>query len=135
MNYLFRSGTIAFVTTLALNLLSTTFVSAANNQRPDDKCQPNCEAVVSEQTVNLSWTAPTTRTDGDPITLSDLEGYRIYYGTASDNLTPLVDLDDSSITSYSVTELSPGLYYFSVTAYDYDGLESTYSEIVSKEVL
>ncbi len=87
-----------------------------------------------EESVNLSWTAPTTRTDGETLILSDLEGYRIYYGTESDNLIPLVDLLGSSITSYSITELRPGIYYFAVTAYDYEGLESGFSEVASKEI-
>jgi hypothetical protein len=84
--------------------------------------------------VLLSWTAPETRADGELLTLAELEGYRVYYGTDEDNLIPLVDLIDSSVTSYTITELAPGFYYFAVTAYDYEGLESGYSEIVSKAI-
>ncbi|MGD8590996.1 MAG: fibronectin type III domain-containing protein [Chromatiales bacterium] len=68
------------------------------------------------------------------MSLSELEGYRVYYGTDKDDLNALVDLNDSAETTYIVTGLSPGIYYFAVTAYDFDGLESGYSEIVSKEV-
>jgi hypothetical protein len=63
-----------------------------------------------------------------------VEGYRVYYGTDKSELIPVVDLNDSAMTSYTLTGLSPGTYYFAVTAYDYDGLESGYSEIVSGEV-
>ena len=84
--------------------------------------------------LSLAWTAPTTRADGDLLLLSELEGYRIYYGPDKKHLMALVDLNDSSMTTYTITGLNPGVYYFAVTAYDYDGLESGYSEIVSQEV-
>ena len=88
-----------------------------------------------DEAVNLTWVAPTTRTDGEPLSLSDLEGYRIYLGMDTDNLAPLVDLNDSAILEFTITDLTPGVYFFAVTAYDYDGLESGYSTIVKKEVL
>ena len=78
---------------------------------------------------------PTTRLDGEPLSLSELDGYILYSGTDSDNLTPLVDLNDGSITSYAISDLDPGTYYFTITAYDNSGLESSYADIISKQVL
>jgi hypothetical protein len=114
----------------AMAMFSSAALSAgsdrASDYRPTDS--------TSTEGVSLSWSAPITREDGDLLTLSELEGFRVYYGTDKNALNALVDLNDSSETSYTVTGLSPGVYYFAVTAYDYDGLESGYSEIVSKEV-
>ncbi|MEN8179779.1 MAG: fibronectin type III domain-containing protein [Pseudomonadota bacterium] len=135
MNNLLHTGITVAATFLTCGIFFGSAAYAVSEHRPADNCMPSCEAIDLEQSVNLSWTAPTTRTDGELLSLSDLEGYRIYYGTEEANLIPLVDLDDSATTSYSVNELSPGFYYFTVTAYDYDGLESGFSEVVSKEIL
>ena len=87
-----------------------------------------------QQKVDLSWTAPTTRTDGTLLNPSELEGYRIYYGASPDELVLQEEIIGVSATEISITDLPPGVYYFSVTAYDSDGLESSFSEVVSKEV-
>jgi hypothetical protein len=90
----------------------------------------NTQTQSTSQSVNLAWRAPATRTDGSYLPNNDLAGYRVYMGTASNNLAPLVDLNDETITSYSVGNLPAGSYYFAVSAYDTDGLESSFSQIL-----
>ena len=85
--------------------------------------------------ASLSWEIPTSRTDGSPLVVNEIEGYRIYMGSSSEDLGMVVDLNDYTVTRYSVTGLSSGSYYFSVTTYDTDGNESPFSNIVMKEVL
>jgi hypothetical protein len=80
----------------------------------------------------LSWTPPTTRTDGT--SLSDLAGYKIHYGPSADNLSSQVDINDVGISSYTVENLQSGTYYFAITAYDGNGTESVYSNVVSKAI-
>ena len=80
--------------------------------------------------ATLSWTAPTTYTDGSPLT--DLAGYKIYYGPSSGNYIASLDIGNS--TSYTINNLSTGTYYFAVTAYDASGYESTFSNEVSKTI-
>jgi hypothetical protein len=82
--------------------------------------------------ATLSWNAPTTHTDGTPFT--DLAGYKLYYGTSSGNYSTAVSLN-STATTTQVNNLTDGLtYYFAVTAYDSSGIESTYSNEVSKSL-
>ena len=74
--------------------------------------------------ATLSWTRPTTNTDGTPLT--DLAGYRIYYGTSSGNYTQSINA--GNVTTYTVSNLTAGTtYYFVATAYDTSGYESGYS--------
>jgi hypothetical protein len=82
---------------------------------------------------SLSWTVPDTRTDGTVLAPNDIGGFRIYYGTTADDMTQHVDIKDGLATDYLITDLTQGGYYFAVTAYDVDGLESSFSEIVYKE--
>lgn len=49
-------------------------------------------------TLSLSWVAPTMNEDGTPLT--DLAGYKVYYGPASGQYDRQEVLDDPSLTSY-----------------------------------
>lgn len=85
--------------------------------------------------TNLSWIIPTTRTDGSPLNFNEIAGYRVYMGSTTENLIMIIDLNDPTQTSYLISNTTTGTYYFSVTAYDLNDLESTYSNIVSKPLL
>jgi hypothetical protein len=80
--------------------------------------------------VTLSWDPPTTYTDGTPLT--DLSGYKVYYGAASSNYSQTINVGNTN--TYTVTNLSDGTFYFAVTAYDVSGNESAYSNEVSKTI-
>ncbi len=66
----------------------------------------------------------------DANTEADLGGYKVYVGTASLTYDPPIDVGNQ--TSYTVTGLGTGTYYFSVTAYDTSGNESSFSNEVTK---
>ncbi len=75
------------------------------------------------QTISLSWDAPSTNSNGS--TLSDLLGYKVYYGNSSGDYTKMLVVENASFCEISF--LSPGTWYFSVTAYDSQGNESDFS--------
>jgi fibronectin type 3 domain-containing protein len=82
-------------------------------------------------TATLSWNAPTTNADGTPLT--DLAGYKVYYGTASRTYSQNIDV--GNVTTYAVNNLTDGAtYYFAVTAYDTSSNESAYSNEASKTI-
>jgi hypothetical protein len=81
-------------------------------------------------TAEVSWTAPTQRTDGAPI--GQLAGYRVLYGTASGKYDQFARIDNPGITQYLVEHLAPGTWYFAVTAITTDTMESAPSTEVSK---
>ncbi|MGE0030329.1 MAG: hypothetical protein AB7T20_04350, partial [Steroidobacteraceae bacterium] len=83
-------------------------------------------------TAQLSWQAPSTRTDGSP--LDDLQGYRIKYGLAPDQLRCLVEIRDPAVTTWKVPGLSLGTWYFAVVSFDSGFVESELSGIVSKQI-
>jgi hypothetical protein len=60
----------------------------------------------------------------------DIAGYRLYYGTVSGEYTEMVDVGTS--TTASLPSLPVGAtYFFAVTAYNADGLESQFSNEAS----
>ncbi len=82
--------------------------------------------------VTLNWQPPTENTDGTALT--DLSGYVISYGTQSGNYPNNITLDNPGLTTYVVDNLSPGTYYFTITAMASDGTESSPSGPVSVTV-
>ena len=79
---------------------------------------PNAGAAVS---VDLEW---------DPNSEADVAGYKLYYGTASGTYTETVDVGNT--TTATAANLIPGTtYFFAVTAYNLEGLES----LTSNEIL
>jgi hypothetical protein len=83
-------------------------------------------------TATLTWVPPTQNTNGTPVTT--LSGYRIYYGTTEGALTQSVVISSASTTSYEITGLSSGTWYFAVVAVAADGTESAQSNIGSKTI-
>jgi hypothetical protein len=87
---------------------------------------------VASSSVTLSWTAPTENDDGSPLT--DLDGYKIYWGTTPGSYPESVIIDNESITTYVVENISPGTYEFVATSFNQAGVESRYSHPVTKVV-
>ena len=85
---------------------------------------------VSLGSVTLDWTAPTENEDGSALT--DLAGYKIYWGTTPGNYTSSVTVDSAGLTSYVVDNLVPGTYEFVATSYNAAGVESAYSSPATK---
>ena len=83
-------------------------------------------------TATLSWQAPTTNTDGAALT--DLSGYRIYYGTDAEELSDSVQLTSVGLETYVIDGLGTGTWYFAIKAVTTTGVESALSEIVSKTI-
>ena len=75
--------------------------------------------------VTLSWAAPTQNADGSPLT--DLAGYKIYYGTSSGIYDHEISINNPGTTTYVVDNLVPDTYYFAATSFNSTGIESNYS--------
>jgi len=83
-------------------------------------------------TATLTWTPPTTNTDGSPLT--DLAGYVVYYGTSATDLQASAQVTDPTATSYSFANLAEGTWYFAVAAYASDGTQSAQTSVMSVTV-
>jgi hypothetical protein len=79
--------------------------------------------------VQLSWLAPSENVDGSSLT--DLAGYRIYFGSSSRTYQDSIVVNDKSATSHEF-EAKSGEYYVSMSAVDTEGNESAFSNEVLK---
>jgi ELWxxDGT repeat protein len=78
--------------------------------------------------ATVSWSPVTLTTSGTPLT--NLGGYKIYFGASPMALTSIIDVPDPTVSSYVVPYLTPGTLYFAVTAYISGGPESDLSTVV-----
>jgi hypothetical protein len=93
---------------------------------------PSAAPAPTVGAATLSWTAPDQNTDGSALT--NLAGYRIYYGTSANDLDQVISISNVGITAYVVDDLTAGTYYFSIRAYTSAGTESSLSNVVSDTI-
>jgi hypothetical protein len=86
--------------------------------------------VASTGSATLSWVAPSTNTDNS--TLTDLAGFRVYYGKAANTLDQIIRVTNPTVTQQVVDNLVSGTWYFAVTAVSSTGAESSLSAVASK---
>jgi hypothetical protein len=82
--------------------------------------------------ATVTWDAPTANADGSALT--NLDGYQIDYGTDSAALTNSVQVPNAGATSYTLSNLPSGTWYFTVRAHTNSGLTSDASSVTSKRV-
>jgi hypothetical protein len=87
---------------------------------------------IGNGSATLSWMPPTTNTNG--AVLRNLAGYQIKYGTNSAALSQTIQIANPGLTTYVITNLSPGTYYFGTLAYTSTGTQSKLSSLASKTI-
>ena len=88
---------------------------------------------ATNNSAELSWLAPSQNTDGTALT--DISGYHIHLSTDPNSLGTVLDVADATATSYTVTKLTPGTWYFAISAYNSDGADGELSNIGSKTIV
>ncbi|HKT72609.1 MAG TPA: putative Ig domain-containing protein [Steroidobacteraceae bacterium] len=82
--------------------------------------------------VALEWVAPTLNEDMSLLT--DLAGFRIYYGPSPNVLNNVVDVATPDAMEFTVQNLTSGDWYFGITAYNSSGGESPLSVVVGASI-
>lgn len=80
--------------------------------------------------ATLSWEAPLQRVDGSPLT--NLAGFKLYYGTSAGDLSNVIQVADPGARSHVIDNLTVGTWFFAASAYDQGGIESARSNVASK---
>jgi hypothetical protein len=80
-----------------------------------------CCAQAVAADVSLAWDASIS---------PNITGYKVYVGNSSRNYGTPITIGNQ--TTFTVTGLASGTYYFAVTAFDMDGNESDFSNEVTQ---
>jgi hypothetical protein len=87
---------------------------------------------ISTGTVTVNWRTPTENTNGSP--LVNLAGFRVLYGTNADNLSQSEQITNPGVTSFVLTNLTPGTWYIALIDYTTSGVQSSLSNIASTTI-
>jgi len=87
---------------------------------------------IATGSATLSWIPPTTNANGT--TLTNLAGYYVHYGTNAASLADTITIANPGISTYVISNLSPGTWFFSVTAFNSSKVDSNFSNIVNKMI-
>src|SRR5690348_17868152 len=92
-------------------------------------CLLGCCAARADNSVVVSWIAPTQNVDGS--SYSNPKGFKIYWGKDPGALTTMVDVPGVQATQATVKGLGGGTFYFAIAAIDAENLSSDLSSIAS----
>jgi hypothetical protein len=110
----------------------TISVSDGRGAQASDQTRVNVQQQVAGR-ATLSWEAPVQRVDGSPLT--NLAGFKLYYGTSAGNLSNVIQVADPGARSRVIENLTVGTWYFAASAYDQSGIESARSDVAFKTIV
>ena len=108
--------------------------SSVSSAVTDSSTDSSASSAVADSSAAVNWVAPVARADGSPLSLADIGGYRVYYGTTEGDYPNRIDVTDGTAVGTVLTDLPPGTYYFVVTTQDTAGRESEYSDVLIKTI-
>lgn len=82
--------------------------------------------------ATVSWLPPQQNSDGSALT--NLAGFKIYYGQNSAALDSYVAIGNASISTYVLENLTRGQWFFGVVAVNSTGIESSLSNLATKTI-
>ncbi len=119
-----KDGTLAdAVTALEETLISTGHTTA-----------PEPEPVSG--TAKMSWTAPSTRVNGEKLEMGEIDKYTVRYGTEQniEARSHEAIVEDGQLMEYEIAGLGEGTWYFAIKTIDTNGLESAWSVSAIKTI-
>ena len=118
---------------LTAECVDTTDLSASTIASINIASRPNGGGEPVVRDVALNWGTPTTRTDGSPLSVNEIDHYEIYYSSTSEGSnnesTVSVAATNSSnqlVNDYEINALPIGEYYFSIATVDTAGIASEF---------
>lgn len=106
-------------------------VSNAGSSATSNTASVSVVSSVITRSALLTWTAPTTRANGEPLGSNEIAGYEVYMATDRNGPFDSIMTTEGNTTRAQINDLTPGTYYFAITTLDNHGLESEMSEVFS----
>ena len=90
------------------------------------------DTITAVSASQMAWVMPSEREDNTPISLTEIAGYRIYFGDTRGDYPNQIEINDAYDNDFDINDMNlpAGTYYAVVTTVDSDGRESAYSDEV-----
>lgn len=92
---------------------------------------PALLTVEALRELQLSWSIPTHRENGDPLPVEEIGGYVIEYGTDHQALDQRIEINSAQQTNCTLSDLSKGTLYLRIATVDAQGVQGIFSGIVA----
>ncbi len=84
--------------------------------------------------IELSWSVPDQREDGSYLSLNEISGYVIVWGSASGDLRQQRQVSGASVRSTLISGLTVGPHYFRIATVDSRGVQGRFSPEISVQI-
>ncbi len=84
--------------------------------------------------VSLSWSIPATREDGTYLPVYEIGGYEVRYSKNQETDVTVIRINDPQTTDWTMENLAPGLYEFSIATIDSEGVYSDFSTTATTSI-
>ena len=91
-------------------------------------------SVEEKASLALSWAMPTERENGEPLTPSEIYGYRLEFGDSASNLDQSIDIVGANNTQYTLNDLRPGSVFLRIATIDSDGVTGRFSATIEVDL-
>jgi hypothetical protein len=118
------AGTYTATVTISITKGGSVSIPVTLTVTPASSPTSTSTGTSNSNTAALTWI---------PSTSTNVAGYKVYVGTVSGAYNGSIDV--GNVTNYIVPNLTAGsTYYFAVTDYNSSGIESSFSNEVSKSI-
>ena len=125
-------GSIANITTLSAgdHTITATVTDSEQTVATDQIEISVIKKAVSDDSIQLSWSVPSTRQNGDTLPTSELAGYEITMTDEQEGTKQTIIIEGALVTDYEVKNLQSGTYSFVLQAKDKSGVLSSPSSAI-----
>lgn len=107
---------------------------AASSSSTQQQVEAEQASKQASRSAKLSWSLPSARADGSDLELYEIETFRIYHTTDDGAVEEILEVPGDE-TELNLSGLKAGTHLFAVTVVDSNGLESDFSDTVTKTIL
>ena len=121
---------------LVVSMLSVLLVACGGGGGDDGGNNPPPTPPPSTpNSVSLNWDVPDSKLNGDPLSMGEISGFRVYMSKDNGTYVQIADISKGSSPAFNSPNLSAGEYSFAVVTYDMNGDESPFSNFVETTIL
>ena len=105
-----------------------TSTDRTDEEATDNPTPPAEDPVVVGASLEFTWEIPVERENNEQLFVYEIGGYEIEYRKVGESTYQTVKVEDGTINTYELTDLSEGDYEVRIAAYDVNGLYSKFSD-------